>query len=171
MSPPWSKTLDVERLADARAGLDFSVPAGELALAEQYAGLTGQVSGHLKMECAAGIPVGELTLSGTVQLTCQRCLAPLTVQVQRQARIGLIESEAALERVPEDLEPVLAPDGRTSIGALVAEELLLSLPLVPQHERTEECAADVPVAAEPEEQAPPTQRPFADLGALLNLKK
>jgi uncharacterized protein len=170
MSPPWSNTLDVERLADARASLEFRVPVGELALREQYAGLAGEVSGHLKMERAAGIPVGELKLSGTVQLTCQRCLTPLTVQVERQARIGLIESEAELDRVPEDLEPVLAPKGRTSMAALVAEELLLSLPLVPQHERLEECAAEAALPSEPAEQAPPTQRPFADLGKLL-LKK
>jgi uncharacterized metal-binding protein YceD (DUF177 family) len=87
--------------------------------------------------------------------------------VDRQVRVGLIESEAELDRVPEDLEPMMAPGGRTSIGALVQEELLLTLPIVPQH--PEEC---VPAAAAPEaEREPPTtHRPFAGLGELLNRK-
>jgi uncharacterized protein len=168
MSPPWSNTLDVERLADARAAIDFDVPVEQLSLREQHAGLAGHVSGHLQLERVAGIPVAELELHGTVQLICQRCLGPLGVPVDRQVRIGLIESEAQLDRVPEDLEPVLAPDGRTSIGALVGEELLLCLPIVPQHE--EECAGGATEVPAPEVEAPPTQRPFAGLGELLNRK-
>jgi uncharacterized protein len=168
MSPPWSNTLDVERLADARAGIDFDVPVEQLSLHEQYAGLAGTVSGHIRLERVAGIPVAELMLHGTVQLTCQRCLGTLVVPVERQVRIGLVGSEAEINRVPEDLEPVLAPGGHTSIGALVAEELLLSLPIVPQHD--EECAGGAAEVPAPAAEAPPTQRPFAGLGELLNRK-
>jgi uncharacterized protein len=170
MSPPWSNTLDVERLADARAGIDFTVPADQLTLRERYAGLAGEVSGRLQLERLAGIPVAELTLHGTVQLTCQRCLGTLVVPVDRQVRIGLIESEAEVNRVPEELEPVLASGGRTSIGALVGEELLLSLPIVPQHEDPSACAGEAARVPLPAAEAPPSQRPFAGLGELLKRK-
>jgi uncharacterized metal-binding protein YceD (DUF177 family) len=64
--------------------------------------------------------------------------------------------------VPADLEPMLAPAGRTSIAGLVTEELLLGLPIVPLH------AACAPGrAAEPEQDTPDTHRPFARLGELL----
>jgi uncharacterized protein len=122
----------------------------------------------VRLERLAGLPIAELTFQGTVQLTCQRCLGPLEVPVDRQVRIGLIESEAELDRVPEDLEPMMAPGGRTSIGALVQEELLLTLPIVPQH--SEECVPVAPGGSEAEGEPPTTHRPFADLGELLNRK-
>ena len=63
--------------------------------------------------------------------------------------------------------------------ALVAEELLLALPIVPLHEDQRQCEqlaagdAATPVAAAPDEPHAPasteqtTTRPFADLRALL----
>jgi uncharacterized protein len=170
MSRPWSNSLDIERLADAHADIDFSVPVRDLSRLDRFEGIAGSVAGHVRLERVSGLPVAELSLQGTVQLTCQRCLGPLTVPVDRQVRIGLIESEEGVSRVPEDLEPVLAPGGRTSIGALVEEELLLSLPIVPQHAQGEPCADERPVPAEADTDAPQVNRPFADLGELLNRK-
>ena len=63
---------------------------------------------------------------------------------------------------------MLAPDGRISIGELVEEELLLTLPIVPLHEEAtlvtslHRCAARGDAAREPE-----TQKPFAQLAELL----
>jgi uncharacterized metal-binding protein YceD (DUF177 family) len=86
-------------------------------------------------------------------------------------RIGLIVAEADVDKLPGDLEPVLAPEGRTSLGALVGEEMLLSLPIVPQHADDEPCVSASQAAVEtPEAAAPPTQRPFARLNELLGRK-
>ena len=54
--------------------------------------------------------------------------------------------------MPEELEPVLRPEGRISVGELVTEELLLSLPIVPLHagEHTPVRRARGAAAAEPE---------------------
>jgi len=170
MSPPWSVLLDIDRLADSQADIDFTLPLDELAaLRSQFPQLAGSISGKVKLERVQGIPVAELALAGTAQLICQRCLGPLELPVASHVRVGLIATEAQLTQVPEDLEPVLAPNGRTSIAALVTEELLLSLPIVPQHERAEECVASQEQLADGE-QAPPTQKPFARLGELLNRK-
>jgi uncharacterized protein len=170
MSPPWSNPLDIERLADAHADIDFDVPLEKLKLRDQFAGLAGSITGHAHLERVAGLPVVELALRGTVRLTCQRCLGRLDVPVDLKVRIGLIESEAELDRVPDDLEPVMAPGGRTSIGNLVEEELLLTLPIVPQHEDLQSCAQEAPAVSAAEADAPPTHRPFAGLGDLLNRK-
>jgi uncharacterized metal-binding protein YceD (DUF177 family) len=62
---------------------------------------------------------------------------------------------------------VLASGGRISVADLVTEELLLSLPLVPRHEVAAECAV---AAAQPEEGATETHRPFAQLADLLKRK-
>ena len=91
-------------------------------------------------------------------------MQPLEFALNSQVRVALLHSEAEAARVPEELEPVLAPGGRISIGELITEELLLSLPIVPLHEGDPRCAS-VPEAAAA---APAdTHRPFAQLADLL----
>jgi uncharacterized protein len=171
MSPPWSKLLDTEKLADSQAGIEFEVPLEQLTeLRAHFAGLAGSVAGSVRFERVSGLPAAELSLEGAARLTCQRCLGPLEVRIERRVRVGLIADEAELDRVPEDLEPVLARGGRTSIAALIEEELRLSLPIVPQHEELTECL-EVPAApGESLAQASPTNKPFAQLDELLGRK-
>jgi uncharacterized protein len=169
VSPPWSKPLDVDRLADSEADIDFAVPLAELPrLRSQAAGVGGTVRGRVHFARTAGIAVADLTMSGSATLTCQRCLQPMTEPVNSTARVALIATEADASRVPDDLEPVLASGGRISVGELVEEELLLALPIVPLHSEASDCVVgsdQVPVDAVQAEQT--TQRPFEQLGKLL----
>ena len=169
MSPPWSKPLEVDRLSEAEADVDFAVPLAELPRLAQLAGLAGEVRGRAHFRRAAGIPVAELTFSGTAHLVCQRCLGTLDVEVEAETQVGLVATEADVSRVPEELEPVLAPEGRISVGELVEEELLLTLPIVPLHAEGAECQVAPAVAALATEAAArgETQKPFAQLAELL----
>ena len=163
----WSQPLEVDRLADRGADIDFAVPLAELSgLRELRAGLAGSVQGRVHFEREEDLPVADLRFSGTVSLQCQRCLQPMEQAVEVDSRIALVGSEAQAGRVPPEREPVLAPGGRISIGELLTEELLLLLPIVPLHEDREQCAAARPVpgtAAAGGE----THRPFAHLDELL----
>ena len=170
MSPPWFKPLDVDRLSEAEADIEFTVPLAELPrLRAQLANVAGEVRGRVHFRRMAGIAVAELTLSGTARLVCQRCLDALDVGVEAAAEVGLVATEADVSRVPEELEPVLAPDGRISVGELVEEELLLTLPIVPLHADGEGGACVVadapPLATDGREEE--VQRPFAQLAELL----
>jgi uncharacterized protein len=172
MSPPWSKPLDVDRLSEAEADIAFAVPLAELPrLRSQLAGVEGEVRGHVHFGRAAGIAIAEVALSGVARLVCQRCLEAMEIPVETAARVGLIAAEADLSRVPEDLEPVLALDGRISIGELVEEELLLTLPIVPLHAEVEACAVAPEAPLVTDEQAEETQRPFEGLGELFKRDK
>jgi uncharacterized protein len=168
MSPPWSRPLEVDRLADGAADVDFTVPLAELSgLRSLRGGVAGSVSGSAHFSREQGVAVAELTLRGTATLQCQRCLRPMELALDTRTRLALLASEAEAPRVPADLEPVLAADGRTSIGELVTEELLLMLPIVPLHGGSEECrAGEVAAAAAPGEGGE-THRPFARLAELL----
>ena len=169
MSPPWSKPLDVDRLAETQAGLDFAVPLAELPrLRSRLASVEGNVHGRVHFAREGGVAVAELTMSGTAKLACQRCLEAMDVAVESRVRVGLISAQAEINRVPQDLEPMLAPEGRVSIGELVEEELLLALPIVPLHEDAGECAVagSTPGVTDQQEE-PATQRPFERLGELL----
>ena len=164
--PPWSQPLDVDRLADGGAAIDFAVPLAELTgLRSLRAGLGGSVKGHAHFGREEGMPVADLTFSGTATLQCQRCLQPMERLLERASRIALIASEAEAARAPADREPVLAAGGRISVGELLTEELLLLLPIVPLHEDLGRCSGEEAPAGRTFEGE--TQRPFANLGDLL----
>ena len=171
MSAPWSKPLDIDRLADGRTDVDFAVPLAELPkLRAQFASVAGSVDGRVRFEREVGVPVAELKMSGIARLTCQRCLDAMDVVVDRTVRVGLIKAEADVGRVPEDLEPMLAPEGRISVGQLVEEELLLALPIVPLHDDSAACGvASSPPSAD-EQEPLTTQKPFERLNELLKRK-
>jgi len=169
MSPPWSKPLDIDRLADGEADIDFAVPLAELPrLRSQLASVDGTVRGRVHFTREAGFVVAELTVDGAATLVCQRCLQTMTEPVSSAVRVALITTEADTSRVPENLEPVLANGGRITVGELVEEELLLSLPIVPLHRQASDCVLKegTPVVTDdlPEQT---TQKPFAQLDKLL----
>jgi uncharacterized protein len=164
--PPWSTPLEVERLADGGADVDFAVPLAELpGLRALRAGVAGSVHGRVHFSRVQGVAVAELALSGGATLECQRCMRPMELPIDAVARVALIAAESEAGRVPADLEPVLAAGGRISIGELVTEELLLTLPIVPLHESGGECPS-APAAAATQERGE-THRPFARLAELL----
>jgi uncharacterized protein len=165
MSPPWSRPLDIDRLADGAADVDFAVELAELTgLHPERPDVGGSVSGRVHFTRERGFAVAELALEGTASLQCQRCMRPLQYPLHARVRLALLSSAEAAARVPEDLEPVLASGGRVSLGELITEELLLSLPLVPLHENAQGCHAR-PEA--PPEEGAERQRPFAQLADLL----
>ena len=169
MSAPWSRPLEVDRLADGGADVDFAVPLAELSgLRSLRASVAGDVHGRVQFARSQGVAVAELSMRGIATLECQRCMQPMQLAIDSVARVALVASEAEAETVRSDFEPVLAAGGRISVGELITEELLLTLPLVPLHAGGEECAA-VPAPAAAERGAGPgeTHKPFARLGELM----
>ena len=106
----------------------------------------------------------------TVWLTCQRCLQPvaLPLEVDRTLRFARDEDEAARLDEEEEDEDVLALPRALDLGALLEDELILALPIVPRHDT---CPQALPWSGEPS--APPgtvaepsQEHPFAALGRL-----
>lgn len=162
----WSRPLEVDRLADAEADIEFAGALTEVAgLRSLRTGLSGSVRGRARFSREQGFAVVELSIAGSATLECQRCLQPMELPLDVSTRIALVASESESARVPEGLEPVLAPAGRLSIGELVTEELLLTLPIVPLHAGGERCTHG-PTPA-PAAHGGETQRPFAGLAELL----
>jgi uncharacterized protein len=171
MSVAWSKLLDVGPLADERAEVDFSIPLKEFPrVLPLLAAPQGEAVGRVDFTREGRLAVAQVEVVARVQLTCQRCLGPVTCEVEGGGRAALVATPAEAERVPEPLETVLAPEYRISLRDLVEEELLLALHLVPRHE-DDDCAgeragahqAGQGSAAEP---AAETHRPFGQLGEL-----
>lgn len=172
MPPPWSQPLDVDRLARGEAELEFDVPLAELPrLKARIAGIGGSVHGTARFGQQSGFAVADLVFAGKATLQCQRCMQAMELPIEGTTHVALIFAEADAAEVPDELEPVLAREGRTSAGELVEEELLLALPIVPLHEDPRECAVPPAAPLVTEEAAEHvSQRPFEGLAELLRDK-
>ncbi len=105
----------------------------------------------------------RLAISTVLPLQCQRCLGPVTTPVEVDRRILFVEGEAAAAALDEEREEdVLALPPALDLHALVEEEVILALPLVPRHDV---CPAPLanPAADLEVEDAP---NPFGVLAAL-----
>ena len=104
-----------------------------------------------------------LTAQADVPLQCQRCLQTMTETLVVDRRFHFVRSEeqaAELDEASDD--DVLALPPRLDLMALLEDELILSLPIVPRHDS---CPQPLPTsAAEPDEEAAP--HPFAALAVL-----
>jgi uncharacterized protein len=100
-----------------------------------------------------------LQVQADVVLTCQRCLADVTCPVESGTRFLLVHEGEALPDeglAEDDFDPIHAPRN-LDVLALVEDEVLLSLPVVPMHEA---CSV---AAGKPQDDL---ASPFAVLGKL-----
>lgn len=114
---------------------------------------------------AGGPPERWLGLQATVQVrrVCQRCLQPVTLALEVNRRLRFVDDEATAAALDADSEDdVLVASRQFDLQALVEDELLLAMPLVPMHE-----ACPDPLAASVADERPePQAHPFAALAAL-----
>ena len=100
-------------------------------------------------------------MDGSVRLECQRCLDSLDLPLHLVAELQFAASDEEIGAADDDAERILA--GREmSITALVEDEVLLALPMVPKHER---CGAAMNVESGAQVSA------FQALAALKKLNK
>jgi uncharacterized protein len=172
MSGGWSRPREVRQLADTRARFEFDIPVAELPGISTEFSAAAPLHARLEFGREQGLGVAQVALRATLGLTCQRCLQALAFDLDTDSRVALVANEAEAAAVPEAWETFLAEDGLLRFPELIAEEVLLALPIVPLHVPAD-CALAVPASAAalavaPQAAAEPaTTRPFADLKALL----
>lgn len=78
-----------------------------------------------------------LSVTGTIQLTCQRCLAPFPHQIATQSDLVLAPDEESADEIEElladDTVDVIVGSQRLDVMALVEDDALLALPFAPKH--------------------------------------
>ena len=162
MPEGWSKPRDLAKLAEMGARFEFEIPLADLpGIPAEFSLADGPVKVWMQFSRERRMPIADVKVQAVLKPLCQRCMREMRLSVDSESHVAVIGSEAQAADVAEEVETFLAADGHGSLAALAAEELLLSLPLVPRHAAGEQC---VEASAEAEE----TQRPFADLRALLD---
>lgn len=103
-----------------------------------------------------------------VTLTCQRCLGPVQVALDVDFRLAFVREEGDADALAEDEDYLVIGDETVSLQDIVEDELLLALPLVPNHD---DCEAYI---FEQEEEsvveAPKRENPFLVLAQLKEQK-
>jgi uncharacterized protein len=125
----------------------------------------GMIAWSLQGGQHLGYPQLTLKVSGAINLLCQRCLTPMSVDIDSESVLVLAKDEARADEIEAQLEDdeidVIPVPEELNLRDLVEDETLLSLPFAPKHEVCPDQAA----AADPAKSEKPS--PFA---VLKNLK-
>lgn len=145
----------VRLLADLHAPVDPEAEVVWSARAELRAAASGAPEAWLHLEATAEVP-----------LTCQRCLDAVQtgLAVDRWFRF-VADEDAALAEDDDCEEDLLALEPRPDLLAVIEDELIMELPLVPMHGR----CPDTPAALAPAPEAPAADdrpHPFSALARL-----
>jgi uncharacterized protein len=169
MRDDGSKLCNVVLLAEESRRLELAVPLAALVrVAPALLRHDGIVSAQIAFTREAGRNIADVQISAQLVLRCQRCLEAMTLPVSSASRVALLGSEAEADTVPVGLETALAPEGKLRPVDLIEEELLLALPAAARHSTP--CVA-APMTESSEELVESPQRPFANLGKLLQAKR
>ncbi|MTD39898.1 23S rRNA accumulation protein YceD [Erwinia sp. CPCC 100877] len=162
-------TLDPVRTAQKRLDyLGIYTPEQVERVAESVVSVDSDV------ECAMSFAIDSQRLAVitghadvTVTLSCQRCGQPFTHQVHATWCFSPVVNDEQAEALPEAYDPIEVNDfGEIDLLALVEDEIILSLPVVPVHdsEHCEVSEADMVFGELPDEAQKPN--PFAVLASL-----
>ena len=111
----------------------------------------GEAQVWLHLDCAA-----------TVHRSCQRCLHAVALPLHVQRALRFVADETQAEQLDLDSdEDVLTLERALDLHALVEDELLLALPMVPRHEHCEPPAAGVDETLPSDDET--REHPFAAL--------
>jgi uncharacterized protein len=167
--------LDVEAFAQQAADMAGEIPLSALsrladcAASEAKPSVRDSVSWQAHGESrrvrgGASQTWLHLSASADIALTCQRCLQPMTVQLDMQRSLRFVQGEDAAAAIDAESEDdVLALTRSMDLQELLEDELLLVLPLVPRHEQ---CPQPLPMAAKEEPLPEERENPFAVLAGL-----
>lgn len=169
-----AKRLDAKAFAEEAARLDGRAPLSDFTrLLAETQGRGAEVplawSAHGEIRNPRHLhPEVWLHLRAQVvlPLACQRCLEPVDTPVTIDRSFRFVADESIAESEDDEAEEdLLALSREFDLLALIEDEVLMDMPLVPRHEV---CPREVPLeAADPDfEQAGERPNPFAVLGKL-----
>ena len=153
----WYTLYDLDALADREAVLSGEIELRQLTrLREIVHSASGSIRTNLKFHRQVNSFVTvDLTFETALELICQRCLEPLVQDVSEQVSLKLLEPGSMSREVTKKDEAVVLTDGKLNPAALLEDELILSLPIVPRHTEIDECGnmAQALQALAPEERS------------------
>lgn len=172
------KQVEYRKLARDRTRLAGNLSIKQLTrFADCLASHQGEVQVTIKFVKGKGNTtriVGDA--STQVAVTCQYCLEELTVPVEANINLLIVDSTEALLALPQGQDGLVCESESLRLVDVFEDELIVNLPMVPKHTNgqcldvTGYLSTDAP-GRNGEEPTAETHRPFADLKKDLNLKR
>jgi uncharacterized protein len=133
MSAALPGTLDAWRAVTARRYFEGVLPLSALPrLAPMLADSEGEVRYAISFDRDAhGMAYVEISAAAGLPLICQRSLERFVFPVSIEQRLGLVRDEADEAALPPGWEPLLVATGEVEPAAVLEDELILAVPLVP----------------------------------------
>jgi uncharacterized protein len=143
-------------LADVGRSFRAKVPIASL---QRLAPLLASRQGDLAVHLDFGVDERHVralrgSIEGTVTLVCQRCLKGLRFPVDLKFCLGIVSSEAEIDRLPDGYEPLLVSGEPIRSVDIVEDEVLLAIPAVPLHEQDGRCKIGYRNPSLPERESP-----------------
>ena len=132
----------IDPLMYARKGLRIEgvLRVGDFErLTDRLASTEGEIAVELSFDILDGQAVVEGHISGKLGLTCERCMEAMTLDVDNDIRLGLVQSEQEIDGLLSGYEPLMVSEEPMRVLDLIEDEILLLLPMVPSHAQGE-CA-------------------------------
>ncbi|MBE8215302.1 MAG: hypothetical protein HAW62_03085 [Endozoicomonadaceae bacterium] len=80
-----------------------------------------------------------IRLSGSILMSCERCTQAVDILFKTESQLICVETDEQAKKIPAGYEPVMIKDDKLDLDALIEEELLLNLPVMPHHEKVDIC--------------------------------
>jgi len=80
------------------------------------------------------VPTIQGEIKANLILECQSCLKQVVLPIERNFKLGLVQSLEQADRLASDCEPLLLEDEKLSLSEIIEDELLLALPDFPRHD-------------------------------------
>ena len=80
-----------------------------------------------------GKPCLRLSVAGSLEMLCQRCLNPIQVPIAIDAELQLAENAREISDADDEIDRVIA-SRHMDVAWLVEDEVILALPMAPRHE-------------------------------------
>ena len=131
------RLIDPRKLAGQGTRLQGSVPADEMPRLSRAVLEVAAVQVDLTFSRDAEYrTVIEGNYRLDVSMTCQRCLQPVSEQIEGALQIGVVWDESKVADLPKSRDPWIVGEESGDLYELLEDEFLLSLPIVPFHEES-----------------------------------
>lgn len=128
--------IDPLALIKKQADLRGTVPLALMPrVVESVMAAAGEVDIELHFRREEGVPTVSGRVAAELTLQCQCCLEPMSFRVDSQVKLGVVATLEEANLLPESHEPLLIGDSpQVRLLDIVEDELLLALPIIPQHQ-------------------------------------
>ena len=169
MSPGPADQVNAKELAARAAVVERRLDLARLKRVQEAGGLPGTcVNARLRFGTFEGRTTVDVAIEGIAALRCQRCLQPCECAIDESAQLMVVRDED--EELPGGYEPVIGSPEHVSLVAVIEEQVLLALPLVPMHADSDDCRPTTD-AESSDESREDRQRPFANLRELIDRRR